>query len=153
MASKAKEETITSYVITKAKDKNMKKSLLEVDDMINHHLELLDSNKEILMRQAISDINKSVNKKKIVRTNSKEQREYFNSLNDYFMGKLFYIALKESYKYLKIAEIEMIIDRKTLMDFVGEIEAGQEYAWGLIENLKNDKLKNFLYGIFTYLYF
>lgn len=148
-----KQESITDYVITKAKDKNKKKSLLEVDDMINHHLELLDSNKEILMRQAIKDINKTVNKRRIIKSNTREQRDYFNSLNDYFKGKLFYIALKDSSKYLKIPEIEMIIDRKTLMDFVSEIEAGQEYAWGLIENLKNEKLKNFLYGIFTYLYF
>ena len=148
-----KEATIAEYVITKAKDKNMKKSLLEVDDMINHHLELLDSNKEVLMRQAIKDINKVVNKRRIIKANKKDQREYFDSLNDYFKGKLFYIALKDSNKYLKITEIEAIIDRKTLMDFVSEIEAGQEYAWGLIENLKNEKLKNFLYGIFTYLYF
>jgi hypothetical protein len=153
MTKTSKDNTVVGLVFKKGKEKNIKKSILEVDDMVNHHLELLDIDisKESIMKQAIKDINQTSNKKKIMK--NKDGREYFDSLNDYFKGKLFYIAYKESSKYMKIPEIEKIVDKQTLINFIKEIEVGQEYAWALIDNLRNEKLKNFLYGIFTYLYF
>lgn len=153
MARPKKDNTVTELVLKKGKDKNVKKSILEVDDMVNHHLELLDLDvsKEAIMKQAIRDINVGSNKKRIIK--NKDGREYFDSLNDYFKGKLFYIAFKESAKYLKFPEIENIVDKQTLINFVKEVEVGQEYAWALIDNLRNERLKNFLYGIFTYIYF
>jgi hypothetical protein len=153
MSKLRKDTTVTELVIKKGKDKNIRKSILEVDDMVNHHLELLDVNvnKEAIMKQAIKDINQTSNRKRIIK--NKDGREYFDSLNDYLKGKLFYIAFKESSKYMKIPDIEKIVDKQTLINFIKEIEVGQEYAWALIDNLRNEKLKNFLYGIFTYLYF
>ena len=155
-STQKKDSTVTEMVIKKLDKKNIRKSILEVDDLVNHHLELLDLDvsKEKIMKEAIKDINKSTNKKKIIKkTYEQESRAYLNSLNDHFKGKLFYIAYKDSNKYLSIKDIEKVVDKKTLLGFVKEIEVGQEYAWSLIDNLKNEKLRDFLYGIFTYIYF
>jgi len=136
---------LTKLIIQKAKDKNSQKSILEVDYMTNHYLEMAE-NKQDVVKDMIKDINKSTNKRKI------GNGKYFNSLNDYLKGKLFYLALKDN-KYFKMADVEKLIDKNTLIEFVKEIEAGQEFAWELIDNIKNEKLKDFFYGIFTYLYF
>jgi hypothetical protein len=143
--SKTTANSLTKMILQKSKDKNSQKSILEVDYMTNHYLELAD-NKQDVIKNMIKDINKSVSKKKIA--NSK----YFTALNDYLKGKLFYLALKDN-KYFKMPDIEKVIDKNTLIEFVKEIESGQEFAWELIDNIKNDKLKDFFYGIFTYLYF
>jgi len=150
-----KTSTISQIITKKIKEKNIQKSILEVDDLVNHHLELLDINasKETVMKQAIQEINKAHIKNKIIKNKKGNMREYFDSLNNFFKGKLFYIALKDSKKYLKFTEIEAIVDKQTLLGFIKEIEVGQEYAWSLIDNIRSEKLKNFLYGIFTYLYF
>ncbi len=143
--TRAKDSTLTKLVIQKGKAQNNQKSILEVDYMTNHYLELADD-KQDMIRQTIKDINKSVNKRKI------KNKEYLSSVNDYFKGKLFYIAYKEG-KYLKIADVEKVIDKVTLIEFINEIETGQEFALELIDNIANQKLKDFFYGIFTYLYF
>ena len=150
-----KTSTISQIITKKIKEKNIQKSILEVDDLVNHHLELLDINasKETVMKQAIQEINKAHIKNKIIKNKKGNMREYFDSLNNFFKGKLFYIALKDSKKYLKFTEIEAIVDKQTLLGFIKEIEVGQEYAWSLIDNIRSEKLKNFLYGLFTYLYF
>lgn len=143
--SKTTAASLTKMILQKAKDKNSQKSILEVDYMTNHYLELAD-NKQDVVKDMIKDINKSVNKKKMGKS------KYFTSLNDYLKGKLFYLALKDN-KYFKMPDIEKLIDKNTLIEFVKEIESGQEFAWELIDNIKNEKLKDFFYGIFTYLYF
>ncbi|GBR77595.1 hypothetical protein RDn1_254 [Candidatus Termititenax dinenymphae] len=156
MATKTKTATISSaagilkYLKKSAKEKNSQKFLLELDDIVNHELELVDNTaKEESVKNTIREINKSAIKAKV----AKQHKESFKNLQDYFKGKLFYIAFKESKKYLKFAEIEAIVDKNTLFSFINEIETGQEYAWKLIDNLVDAKLRNFLYGIFTYLYF
>lgn len=143
--SKQNTNNLTKLIIQKAKDKNSQKSILEVDYMTNHYLEMAD-NKQEVVKTMIKDINKSIIKRKI------GNGKYFNSLNDYLKGKLFYLAIKDN-KYFKMPDVEKVIDRNTLIEFVKEIESGQEFAWELIDNIKNEKLKDFFYGIFTYLYF
>ncbi|MDR2431959.1 MAG: hypothetical protein LBD99_06905 [Candidatus Margulisbacteria bacterium] len=147
---KAATSGIMRYISKNSKEKNPQKFILELDDIVNHELELVENAaKESAIKDTIQEINKSVVRAKIGKAN----KEFLENLNDYFKGKLFYIAYKESQKYLKFKEIERIVDKSTLLGFVGEIETGQEYGWKLVDNLQNDKLKNFLYGIFTYLYF
>jgi hypothetical protein len=141
---------VMRYIKKNAREKNHQKFILELDDIVNHELELVDSiSKESVIKSTIKEINQSAVKTRIAR----QSKDSFEYLNDYFKGKLFYIAYKESKKYLKFKEIERIVDKSTLLSFVGEIETGQEYGWKLIDNLQDTKLKNFLYGIFTYLYF
>lgn len=141
---------IARYIKKNAKEKNPQKFILELDDIVNHELELADNNaKELVIKSTIKEINESAVKNKII----KQNKDFFEYLNDYCKGKLFYIAFKESRKYLKFKEIERIVDKETMLSFINEIETGQEYGWKLIDNLQDVKLKNFLYGIFTYLYF
>ena len=141
---------VMRYIKKNSREKNPQKFILELDDIVNHELELVEStNKELVIKSTIKEINQSAIKSRIVQRN----RNSFEDLNNYCKGKLFYIAFKESKKYLKFKEIEKIVDKNTLLNFISEIETGQEYGWKLIDNLQDNKLKNFLYGIFTYLYF
>ncbi|MDR1997413.1 MAG: hypothetical protein LBQ83_03730 [Candidatus Margulisbacteria bacterium] len=141
---------VMRYINKNFNSGNSPKLIMELDDIVNHELELIESSaKELAIKETIKEINQSAVKAKIASKN----KEYFENLNDYCKGKLFYIAYKESRKYLKFKEIDKILDKNTLLGFVSEIETGQEYGWKLIDNLQNNKLKNFLYGIFTYLYF
>ena len=141
---------VMRYIKKNSREKNSQKLILEIDDIVNHELELVeDHSKELAIKATIKEINQGAFRSKL----SKKNADSFEYLNDYFKGKLFYIAYKESKKYLKFKEIEKIVDKKTLLSFINEIEIGQEYGWKLIDNLQNNKLKNFLYGILTYLYF
>ena len=141
---------IVNYINKNSREANSQKLILEIDDIVNHQLELVEGlDKELAIKATIKEINQSAVRTKL----AKKHTDSFDSLNDYFKGKLFYIAYKDSKKYLKFKEIEKIIDKDTLISFVNEIETGQEYGWKLIDNLQNNKLKDFLYGIFTYLYF
>ncbi len=144
MSKKTKELSLVKVIMQKSKDKNNQKSILEVDYLANHYLELAED-KEDMIKQTIKDINLSINKKKL-------NKEYLGSLIDYFKGKLFYIAYKNG-KYFKMNDIIKLIDKATLLEFINEIETGQEFALELIDNISNPKLKDFFYGIFTYLYF
>ena len=138
------------YIKRNSREKNPQKFILELDDLVNHELELVENtSKEGVIKSTIKEINQSAVRSKI----SQRNKNSFEDLNDYCKGKLFFIAYKESKKYLKFKEIEKIVDKNTLLNFIGEIETGQEYGWKLIDNLQDNKLKNFLYGIFTYLYF
>jgi hypothetical protein len=142
--------SLLKYINKSSKEKNSQKFLLELDDLVNHELELVENTaKEAAVKNTIKEINQSAVRARV----AKQHQESFDNLQDYFKGKLFYIAYRESQKYIKFKEIERIVDRNTLISFVKEIETGQEYAWKLIENLIDTKLRNFLYGIFTYLYF
>ena len=138
------------YLKKSAREPNSQKFLLELDDIVNHELELVESTaKEDAVKNTIREINRGVVKARV----AKKHKEAFKHLEYYFKGKLFYIAYKESKKFIKFKEIDALVDKATLFSFVHEIETGQEYAWKLIDNLVDDKLRNFLYGIFTYLYF
>lgn len=145
MATARKENKLTKLILEKSKLNNIKKSLLEVDYMANHILELTEEKQEII-KNTIKDINKTANKKKF------KDKEYLTALNDNLRGKLFYLAYKEG-KYFKMADIEKVIDKKTIIEFIKEIETSQDYAWELIENIQQKTMKDFFYGIFTYLYF
>jgi len=142
---KKKENKLTKLIMDKGKTKEKHKSILEIDYMANHYLELSDDKQSFIM-STIKDMNKTVNKRKI------RNKEYFSALNDNLRGKLFYISYKDG-KYLRMKDLEKLIDKKTVIEFVKEIETGQEYAWELIDNIGNPQLKDFFYGIFTYLYF
>ncbi|GBR75534.1 hypothetical protein NO2_0199 [Candidatus Termititenax persephonae] len=153
MATKTKVNrvsNITKYLKKNTKEQNPQKFLLELDDIVNHELEMVENTaKEESVKNTIREINRGVVKAQV----AKQYREAFKRLEYYLKGKLFYIAYKESRKFIKFKEIDAIVDKATLFSFVNEIETGQEYAWKLIDNLVDDYLRNFLYGIFTYLYF
>ena len=144
--TKTDNEKLLKEVISKSRDKKSLTSKLEIDDMVNHYIEISED-KQDFVKKMVRDINKSINKKKMGKN-----RDYFSSINSYCKGKLFYIAYKSG-KYMRISTIEKKAKQEYLLGMVKEIETGQEYAWDLIDAIEDRELKDFLYGIFTYIYY
>jgi len=138
------QKVVIEDLIKNAKLKNRSRAAHNMDNSFNYYLHL-SNNKEDFCTDIIGNINKSAFKKKI------NDKDYFNSVSFILLGKLFYLKYSKG-TYLKLKNLEKLIDKKTIIKVVTEMESSKNLAWSYVESAKNEKLKDFFYGIYTYIY-
>jgi hypothetical protein len=116
----------------------------KMDNSLNYYISMAEE-KEKFCKELINNINNSIYKKKI------KNKDYHKSVSSILMGKLFYISYKNG-KYIKFKNMEKIIKKDQLISIVKEIESSKSYGWELVEQIQNEEIKDFLYGIYTYIY-
>jgi hypothetical protein len=138
------QKVVIDDLIKNAKISNKSKAAHNVDNSFNYYLNL-SNDKENFCSDIITNINKNSFKKKI------KDKDYFKSVSFILLGKMFYLKYSNG-KYLKIKKLEKLIDKEALVDIITEMESSRDLAWSHVENTEKEELKDFFYGVYTYIY-
>lgn len=138
------QKIVIDDLIKNSVTENKGQATYNVDNSFNYYLHL-SNNKESFCVDLISNINKSSFKSKI------KDKNYFNSVSFILLGKLFYLKYSNG-KYLKLPKLEEMISKVALLKAVKEIESSKDLAWSYVESGETEDLKDFFYGIYTYIY-
>jgi len=138
------QKVVIDDLIKNALINNKSKAAHNVDNSFNYYLHL-SNDKENFCTDIISNINKTSFKKKI------KDKDYFKSVSFILLGKLFYLKYSNG-KYLKLQKLEKLISKQKLIEVITDMESSRDLAWSYVEQTENEHLKDFFYGVYTYIY-